>query len=58
MAVGGGKMGLKVCNTMGYLRNCQLGDYVASNRAIVVVWADAIVMAMERKGQTQGTFLR
>lgn len=51
-------MGLKVGNTMGYLRNCQLGDCVASNRAIVVVWADAIVMAMERKGQTQGTFLR
>lgn len=51
-------MGLKVGNTMGYLRNCQLGDYVASNRAIVIVWADAIVMAMERKGQTQGTFLR
>lgn len=51
-------MGPKVGNTMGYLRNCRLGDCVASNRAMVVVWGDAMAMAMERKGQTQGTFLR
>lgn len=43
---------------MGYLRNCQLGNCVASNTAMTVVWADVMATAMEIKGQTQGTFWR